>query len=298
MIKRRNRMQTQRLDVQQPTDFPLDAGSPAQSLDPGCSAGVCAGDPRRRSPPGGFTLIELLVVIAIIAILAAMLLPVLASAKQSAQATKCLSNIRQIGQATWLYLADYKDVFPPSTTPSGAQTQLSWVGQKGLYPGYNDISASDRWLSPYLLRSAADPNVLVQVADCPGDQKSYLGTGNSAYQDFGSSYQANLYGGDLYGGVTISNLTISASDLNCIGTSQVPKPTRFVIFGEGGAFWVGWYHWTLTYSPPQYPMIDEMWHGQEYRWNTLFADGHAAMTLFFPHDTDKTAPNYSFDRRY
>ncbi len=63
-------------------------------------------------PRRAFTLIELLVVIAIIAILAAILFPVFARAKEAANRSACLSNMKQIGLAMELYLGDFDDRLP------------------------------------------------------------------------------------------------------------------------------------------------------------------------------------------
>ncbi len=76
---------------------------------------------RRRAT--GFTLIELLVVIAIIGILAAMVFPVFARARESARRAVCLSNMKNLGLAVQMYLADWDDTLVPD---EHRQEVLDW----------------------------------------------------------------------------------------------------------------------------------------------------------------------------
>lgn len=80
-----------------------------------------------------FTLIELLVVIAIIAVLATLGYAAADSVIGKGHATKCLSNMRQIGAAMHMFVGDNDGNLP------GTSHGVSWTNSLGAYLGTNFI---------------------------------------------------------------------------------------------------------------------------------------------------------------
>ena len=192
----------------------------------------------KKSTVKSFTLIELLVVIAIIAILAAMLLPALSAARERARAANCLSNLKNIGIGTMMYLDDNNDYYP-------------FFKQWWEYPLPSTMVAE------YLTDVESGVQTKADFFKCPSHEKVYpedYNTGWHTHQVL-TNYGFN---GQLCGYPGTINLSKSRIQLNF--------PDETMVFVDYNNFFA------ISASHGAAVDIPER-HGKGF--NTCYADGHA-----------------------
>jgi prepilin-type N-terminal cleavage/methylation domain-containing protein/prepilin-type processing-associated H-X9-DG protein len=173
-----------------------------------------------------FTLIELLVVVAIIAILAALLMPVVASAKSKAKRIQCLGNQKQLAAVWVLYTVDNNDRLVANgmnNPPDSARRQ--WVQGAFYNPG---VSSNSVFILDPQFALFANYIHSPKVYLCPTDDKTVNLSGK--YYPKVRSYALNAYLG--WAGAWDARLSSAYRIFLKQGQMSSITPARTFLFGD------------------------------------------------------------------
>jgi prepilin-type N-terminal cleavage/methylation domain-containing protein len=156
--------------------------------------------PRSNLARKAFTLIELLVVIAIIAILASMLLPALSKAKDKAQNTLDLNNVKQTMLAMTMYTGDNEEYMP---SPGWGITVKSWAHGPNMVSAIGDVLPTQRNFSNQIEKVKTGqlyPYLSTHlVFVCPRDKVEQAGLKKRQFRERDQKISSYVWNGALIG---------------------------------------------------------------------------------------------------
>ncbi len=226
-----------------------------------------------------FTLIELLVVIAIIGVLAGLLLPVLTAAKAKAQATQCLSNVKQLQIGWQLYANDFGDILLPNAPNDPKYYQggtnltesLAWCstmteGWGALDANTNQVYYTASLLSPYLANQ-------IRVYKCPGD--TVPSQNGPRLRSYSMNSQMGQYILSLLGPSFVANNNPGYMVYNKMNDLTCPGLSMAWIFCDEHAGSIDDGFLKISMTRTQWPDVPGSYHGGSCSFS--FADGHVEL---------------------